>query len=262
MIVLSKNNGRNGFSVYRELRILTCQSTDEPVEVLLCRGIHLSLGECRSVQILHSQFARAQILLLALTLKLLHILHLACYLLVHIAESGSNHTVCIGLFANHCIQTNKRLHYSHCHRWRTLHSLPPCKRTVGQLQTRQQREIVGKAIAYLRLVEECGKHTLLLRFTVCFVEPRRFVEYNLLQFAVLLQCALQRSAVLCVTGFLLPECYVLLNSRVGEHDMAAQRIGIISRGKRHGVVAVGVRHCRQSLNHEPSGRIGVLNGQS
>ena len=117
MIVLGKHNGRNGFSVYRELRILTCQTAYEPVEILLCRGIHLSLGKSRGIQILHSQFARAQILLLALTLKLLHILHLACYLLVHIAESGSNHTVCIGLFANHCIQTNKRLHYSHCHRW-------------------------------------------------------------------------------------------------------------------------------------------------
>ena len=262
MIVLSKNNGRNGFSVYRELRILTCQTTDEPVEVLLCRGIHLSLGKSRGVQILHSQLARAQILLLALALKLLHVLHLTCHLLVHIAESGCNHTGCGVLLTNHCVETNKRLQHSHSHIGRTLHSFPPCKRTVGQLKTRQLREIVGKAIVYLRLVEECGKHTLLLRFTVGFTKPRRFVEYNLLQFAVLLQCALQRSAVVCVTRFLLPECYVLLNSRVGEHDVAAQRIGIISRGKRHGVVAVSIRHGRQSLNHEPSGRIGILNGES
>ena len=169
-----------------------CRKTrDKVVEIVLCSRLHLSSGKRRGIQILHGKLAWTHILKLTLALCLLHVLNLTCHLLVHIGKGGADEVLGVRLFAHHTVETGKCLEHRHCDIRRALHALPPGKGAVGVLQTRQTGEIVGKTVAYLRLVEIAHQLLLLLRLAVGIKQPRCLGKHNLLQTLVLLQRTLQ-----------------------------------------------------------------------
>ena len=88
--------------------------------------------------------------------------------------------------------------------------------------------------------------------------PRSLIEHQRLQLLVLLQTAHERGLGALLA---LPLVDDGLHLRRLVEQVGREAVGIEGCGLADGVVVDGLRHGGKGLNHQPSGVVGVLNGE-